>query len=93
VDKVDRLTSINPYVSRVKACYTLIKNRTQVRIKECEKLPKQDRSEYFKQYREKNRERINQTRNEWARENPEKVALYQMRYWMKKAEHIQAKQG
>ncbi|MGN7233861.1 hypothetical protein ACTHQ0_29345 [Priestia megaterium] len=56
-------------------------------------MPKQDRSEYFKQYREKNRERINQTRNEWARENPEKVALYQMRYWMKKAEHIQAKQG
>ena len=90
VDKPDRLTSINPYVSRVKACYTLINNRTQVRIKECEHLPtKQDRSQYFKEYRERNRERINQTRNEWARENPEKVALYQMRHWEKKIKQLQ----
>lgn len=52
-------------------------------------MPKKDRSEYFKQYREKNRERINQKRNEWVRSNPEKHALYQMRYWMKKAEKMQ----
>jgi len=50
---------------------------------------KQDRSQYFKEYRERNRERINQTRNEWARENPEKVALYQMRHWEKKIKQLQ----
>lgn len=55
-------------------------------------MPK-DRSEYFKQYREKNRERINEKRREWFRENREKHDLYQMRYWLKKAESIQAKQG
>ncbi|MFE3898751.1 MULTISPECIES: hypothetical protein [unclassified Priestia] len=52
-------------------------------------MPKQDRSEYFKQYREKNREKLNKRQREWARENPEKIALYRLRHWARKLEQLQ----
>lgn len=40
---------------------------------------------YKREYRHKNREKINQKQREWRAANSEKVKVYQMRYWEKKA--------
>lgn len=40
---------------------------------------------YKREYRRKNREKINRQQREWRTANPEKVKDYQMRYWEKKA--------
>lgn len=40
---------------------------------------------YKREYRRKNREKINRQQREWRTANPEKVKAYQMRYWEKKA--------
>ena len=50
---------------------------------------KQDRSQYFKEYRERNREKLNKKQRDWAKENPDKVALYRLRYWEKKIKQLQ----
>lgn len=43
------------------------------------------RRSYRKEYREKNRDRINAYHREWAKNNPEKIKEHQDRYWQKKA--------
>lgn len=40
---------------------------------------------YKREYRRKNREKINRQQREWRAANPERVKTYQMRYWEKKA--------
>lgn len=40
---------------------------------------------YKREYRRKNREKINQKQREWRAANPERVKSYQMRYCEKKA--------
>lgn len=40
---------------------------------------------YKREYRRKNREKINQKQREWRAANPQKVKTYQMRYWEKKS--------
>lgn len=52
-------------------------------------MPPQDdaaaaQREYMRQYRAKNRERINQQHREWNRKHPEAVREYRLRYWLKK---------
>lgn len=41
---------------------------------------------YRRQYRSKNRDRINAMQRAWNAQNPDKVREYQDRYWKKKAE-------
>lgn len=43
-----------------------------------------DRREYFRQYQQENKEKLNEYQREWRAEHPEKVKAYQERYWMKK---------
>jgi hypothetical protein len=43
-------------------------------------MEKKDRSEYFKEYRKKNRERMNANLYKWQRENKEKVRGYVKKY-------------
>lgn len=43
------------------------------------------RYEYMKEYRRKNKERINELKREWARKNPDKVKEYQDRHWERHA--------
>ena len=40
--------------------------------------------EYMREYRKKNREKINAQKREWYRNNPDKIAEYQERFWAKK---------
>lgn len=40
---------------------------------------------YKREYRRKNREKINRQQREWRAANLERVNIYQMRYWEKKA--------
>lgn len=49
------------------------------------------RRKYYKEYREKNRERYNQTAKEWRSkpENKEKIKGYQQKYWEKKLKEEQ----
>lgn len=43
------------------------------------------RKEYARQYRAKNRDRLNEYKRKWRKANPEKVNEYTERYWNKKA--------
>lgn len=43
--------------------------------------------EYKKQYRDRNREKINRQQREWRAGHPEKVKQYKKRYWEKVAEN------
>ena len=43
------------------------------------------RRAYRKEYREKNRDRINAYHRQWAKDNPEKIKEHQDRYWQKRA--------
>lgn len=47
--------------------------------------------EYWRKYREANKDKINAYQRKWRRENPEKVKAAQGRYWEKKA--AEAKKG
>lgn len=44
------------------------------------------RAAYAREYREKNRERLNDYRRRWNMKNPDKVKRYQETYWKKKAQ-------
>lgn len=46
---------------------------------------REQRREYMRHYREKNRERINENARRWRAENPEKVRVYIERYWARKS--------
>lgn len=43
-------------------------------------MEKKDRSEYFREYRKKNRERMNEVFNKWQKENADKVRGYVKKY-------------
>ena len=43
-------------------------------------MEQRDRKEYFRQYRAKNREKLNANLNRWQKENKEKVAGYCKKY-------------
>lgn len=48
------------------------------------------RRNYKRQYRARNREKVNRQQREWRADNPEKVKEYQKRYWEKKAKNLRA---
>lgn len=57
---------------------------------------KEARRDYKRQYRLKNREKINRQQREWCADNPDKVRRYQAEYWEKaaaKAKNIRASWG
>ena len=41
---------------------------------------------YKREYRRRNRDKVNQQQREWRTRNPEKVKEYQKKYWERKAE-------
>ena len=41
--------------------------------------------EYWRKYRESNKEKVNAYQRKWRRANPDKVKAAQKRYWEKKA--------
>lgn len=43
------------------------------------------RNAYMRQYRSRNRDRINAKQREWRAKNPEKAKEYQKRYWQRKS--------
>lgn len=43
---------------------------------------------YMRQYRDKNRDRINAKQREWSARNPDKVKAYRERYWRRKAGNL-----
>lgn len=43
---------------------------------------------YDREYRKRNRQRINQQQKEWRRNNPDKVRAQNERYWQRKAESV-----
>lgn len=43
-------------------------------------MEKRDRTEYFRQYRAKNREKMNANLNRWQKENKDKVDGYRKKY-------------
>ena len=48
------------------------------------------RKSYSREYRERNRERINRRQREWRARNRELVRAQKERYWEKKAESMNA---
>ena len=62
-------------------------------IRECGKMTKEAleaRKSYSREYRERNRERINQRQREWRARNPERLKKLKEQYWEKKAQAIRA---
>lgn len=49
--------------------------------------------EYYKQYREKNKEQIKKKYKEWRDNNKEKVKEYNRKYWNKKALEVADDKG
>jgi len=45
---------------------------------------------YDREYRKRNRQRINQQQREWRARNPDMVRAQRERYWQRKAEAIKA---
>lgn len=43
------------------------------------------RAAYMKEYRKRNKDRLNAYARQWRKENPEKVASYTEKQWEKKA--------
>lgn len=48
------------------------------------------RREYQKQYRDKNKDKINQKQRDWRNANKDRVKGYNQTYWLKKANQLQA---
>jgi hypothetical protein len=48
------------------------------------------KKEYMRKYREKNRERMNETHRAWRKANAHKIQEYNERFWDKKAKEMQA---
>ena len=44
---------------------------------------KNARNEYYRKYREKNRDRVNQLHREWSRKHPERIKEYNDAHWDK----------
>lgn len=54
---------------------------------------RQAQAAYAKEYRRKNRERLNAYRRKWSKDNPDKVKQYQETYWKKKAQEQEGVSG
>lgn len=48
------------------------------------------RKAYVREYRERNRERINRRQREWRARNPERLKELREQYWERKAQAIKA---
>jgi len=48
-----------------------------------------ERKSYLREYRKKNKEKINQYQREWRQENKEKVISYQKKYWNKRCMEVE----
>lgn len=46
------------------------------------------RREYNKNYRDNNKDTINNRQKEWRNNNKDKVKIYNSNYWIKKAERL-----
>lgn len=44
--------------------------------------------DYYKKYRENNRERINEKYKQWRENNKDKIKQYNKNYWNKKASEV-----
>ncbi len=44
------------------------------------------RNQYYREYRERNKERLKEYRKAWNRKNEDKVKEYHANYWNRKAE-------
>lgn len=53
---------------------------------------KQAQREYVKQWRKRNRERVNAYQRDWNRRNPEKRKQYNAAYWERVIERSEVKQ-
>ncbi|MCU7712993.1 hypothetical protein OK414_29435 [Priestia sp. JV24] len=52
-------------------------------------LAKEQKRAYYREYREKNRERYNQRAREWRANNKDKVKQYQKDYWERKSQDVE----
>lgn len=50
---------------------------------------KKARREYMKEYRKKNKERLDAMNREWKKNNPDKVRENNIRYWERKAKQLE----
>lgn len=55
--------------------------------------PKRDRTEYFRQYRQKNAARLKEYQKEYRARNSEKYAFYALNYYLKKAKAERLEHG
>lgn len=54
-------------------------------IKTDEELIREEKARYMREWRRKNRERLNEYQDEYRRKNKDKVTEYSRRYWLNKA--------
>jgi len=54
-----------------------------------EDIIKKAKNEYYKQYRDANKDKINAYQRQWRAEHKDKARQYFKRYWLKKAKQIQ----
>lgn len=50
---------------------------------------KEIKREYYKQYRENNKDKINEYQRQYRQKNKDKVKQYNKNYWLKKAKLMQ----
>lgn len=54
---------------------------------------KNTRRDYFRKYRQENREKLNAYSREWRKTHPVKAGAIAVRYWEKKAEEARCSQN
>lgn len=52
-----------------------------------------DKKEYYRQYREKNREHLREYNRQWLKDNRLKRAKSQLAYWQKTVDELTKEQG
>lgn len=60
-------------------------------MKEDDERLKEIKREYYRDWREKNRDRYNAYQRQWREKNRQKVAEYNQRYWENKVNQINDK--
>lgn len=48
------------------------------------------RNKYMREYRKKNKEKVDEQRKKWYANNQEKYAEFQARYWTKRVQELKA---
>ncbi len=54
--------------------------------KTLEELATEAKRQYFREYRDKNREHIRETHREWRKKNPDRIKASMQKYWIRQAE-------